>query len=166
MTTKQHDGILFFLFAVSVAALVYGQDFFMNRMLERKAESRALRTESMTLETETKEQVRQIEVFKKAITVLEGYQLGIPENEVDFYAWVQQELAKNGIKSNSVKPAKGGQGRSAVQVDFEGPYYSFVRTLADWRNLKVAIRLVSMNLTSINGETGKGSAIIESVLKR
>ena len=57
MTTKQHDGILFFLFAVSVAALVYGQDFFMNRMLERKAESRALRTESMTLETETKEQV-------------------------------------------------------------------------------------------------------------
>ena len=53
-----------------------------------------------------------------------------------------------------------------MQIDFEGPYYSFVRTLADWRDMKVAVRLTSVALNSVENGDAKGVAVIQSVLKK
>jgi hypothetical protein len=111
-------------------------------------------------------QTRQIGVFKKSIAQLEGYQMNIPENEVDFYSLVQQEMTRNGVRSNVMKPVNVEAGRRGVQIDFEGPYYSFVRTLADWRDMKVAVRLTSVALNSVENGDAKGVAVIQSVLKK
>ena len=109
---------------------------------------------------------RQLEVFKRSIAQLERYQIQIPENEVDFYSWVQQELTRNGVRSNVVKPATSPRGRRAVQVDFQGPYYAFIQTISDWRNLKIALRLSSVRLEAVDGGGIKGVAFVESVIPR
>lgn len=166
MNSGRRDGLWFFLFLSIVGGLAWGQYYFISEMTVLKSSIRDLRTESMILEQQAKEQMRQIEVYKKAIASLEKYQLGIPQNEVDFYAWVQQELTRNGVRSNVVKPIPSADGRSGVQIDFEGPYYSFVRTLADWRNLKVAVRVSSVTLNSVDDVNAKGVAVIQSVLKK
>lgn len=166
MNSGRRDALWFFLFLLLVGGLAWGQDYFINEMTILKNSIYDLRRESMILEQQAKEQMRQIEVYKKAIASLEKYQLGIPQNEVDFYAWVQQELTKNGVRSNVVKPVSSPEGRSGVQIDFEGPYYSFVRTLADWRNLKVAVRVSSVTLNSVDDVNAKGVAVIQSVLKK
>ena len=36
----------------------------------------------------------------------------------------------------------------------------------DWRNLKVALRLASLRLESIDGGAAGGVAVVESVIKR
>lgn len=167
MNSSRKDTLFFLLFLLIVGGIVYGENVYLEEMKTLKGEIRTLRTQSMRLEQQAREQLKQIDVYKKAIARLEQYQLGIPENEVDFYAWVQQELTKNGVRSNVVKPANAPPaGRSGVQIDFEGPYYEFVRTLADWRNLKVAVRVSSVNLSAVDGENAKGVAIIQSVLKK
>ena len=166
MSTARKDALYFLIFILLVAGLAYGQFSYIGEMKELKSEIKSLKTLSMKLELQAREQMKQIDVYKKAIARLEKYQLGIPQNEVDFYAWVQQELTRNGVRSNVVKPANTPAGRSGVQIDFEGPYYSLVRTLADWRNLKVAVRVASVSLNSVDGENAKGVAVIESVLKK
>lgn len=166
MSFAKKDGILFIVFLMIIGGLIWGQNYYIDEMSELKVEIRRLRTTAMKLDQQAKEQMEQIDVFKKAIAQLERYQLGIPENEVDFYAWTQQELTKNGIRSNVVKPATTPAGRSGVQIDFEGPYYSFVRTLAEWRNLRVAVRVASVTMNSVDGENAKGVAVIQSVLKK
>ena len=166
MNSGRKDGLWFFLFLLLVGGLAWGQNYFINVMAILKGSIYDLKRESMILEQQAKEQMRQIEIYKKAIASLEKYQLGIPQNEVDFYAWVQQELTRNGVRSNVVKPIPSAGGRSGVQIDFEGPYYSFVRTLADWRNLKVAVRVSSVTLNSVDEVNAKGVAIIQSVLKK
>ena len=165
-TIGRRDGLWIFLFLLLVGGLSWGQSYFINEMSVLKSTIGDIRTESMILEQQAMEQMRQIEIYKKAIASLEKYQLGIPENEVDFYAWVQQELTKNGVRSNVVQPIASADGRSGVQIDFEGPYYSFIRTLADWRNLKVAVRVSSVTLNSVDDVNAKGVAIIQSVLKK
>ena len=65
-----------------------------------------------------------------------------------------------------MKPGTSPQGRRAVQVDFQGPYYSFVQTISDWRNLKVALRVSSVRMDSVDGDNAKGVAVVESVLKK
>ena len=101
MNSAKKDGLFFLLFLLLVGGLAYGQYFYINEMKGLKTEIRELKTRSMKLDQQAKEQMKQIDVYKKAIAQLEKYQLGIPENEVDFYAWVQQELTKNGVKSNA-----------------------------------------------------------------
>lgn len=166
MNTVRKDALSFIVFILIVAGIAWGQFFFIGEMKDLKSEIRGLKTLSMKLEQQAQEQMKQIDIYKKSIARLEKYQLGIPQNEVDFYAWVQQELTRNGVRSNVVKPVNTPAGRSGVQIEFEGPYYSFVRTLADWRNLKVAVRVASVNMNSVDGENAKGVAIIQSVLKK
>lgn len=165
MSTGRKDGIICLILLVLFFGLLYGEYHYVFMMEEKKVAARDLRTETMILERQAQMQMRQIEVFKRGIAELEGYRMDIPEDEVDFYSWVQRELTKNGIRSNVVKPVAVQPGRNGVQIDFEGPYYSFVRTLADWRNMKVAVRLTSVALHSVEDGNAKGVAVLESVLK-
>ncbi len=79
-----------------VGGLAYGQYFYINEMKGLKTEIRELKTRSMKLDQQAKEQMKQIDVYKKAIAQLEKYQLGIPENEVDFYACARADQERRG----------------------------------------------------------------------
>ena len=164
MTRK--DTLFFLLLLLLSGGMLFGAFHLVEQIQQLRISEKDLRTQGMQIELESAERMRQIEVFKRAIAQLERYQIQIPENEVDFYSWVQQELTRNGVRSNVVKPATSPQGRRAVQVDFQGPYYSFVQTLSDWRNLKVALRVSSVRMDSVDGDNAKGVAIVESVLKK
>ena len=164
MTRK--DGILLLLLLLISGGMLFGAFYLVEEIQLLRVTEKDLRTQAMEVELQAAERTRQIEVFKRAIAQLERYQIQIPENEVDFYSWVQQELTRNGVRSNVVKPATSPQGRRAVQVDFQGPYYAFIQTISDWRNLKVALRVSSVRMDAVDGDSAKGVAIVESVLKK
>ncbi len=163
MTRK--EGVMLLFFAVLFGGMLFGAFFFVSRIESMRGEERELSLRSARFEQQTAERLRQIAVFKRAIAGLERYQLEIPENEVDFYSWVQRELTRNGVRRNVMRPASSTAGRSAVQVDFEGPYYAFARTISDWRTQRVALRLSSVTMNAVDGDTVRGVAIVESVLK-
>jgi hypothetical protein len=118
------------------------------------------------MERTVEQKTKQVTVYKKAIAELEKYQLDIPDDEVDFYDKVQQEMTDNAVRSNRITAAKAKGGRNAVAIDLEGPYYNILRTLADWRGMDVVARVGSLSLS--NGENGmtNGKVIMESVLKK
>lgn len=157
--------VLLLLFAFLFGGMLFGVFFLVSRIEALRGAERELSLRAARFEQQSAERLRQIEVFKRAIAGLERYQLEIPENEVDFYAWVQRELMRNGVRSNVMRPASSPPGRSAVQVDFEGPYYAFARTISDWRTQRVALRLSSVTMNAVDGDTVRGVAIVESVLK-
>ena len=164
MTRK--DTLIFLILLLVSGGMLFGAFHLVKQMEQLRVTEKELRTQGMEIELQSAERMRQIEVFKRAIAQLERYQIQIPENEVDFYSWVQQELTRNGVRSNVVKPGTSPKGRRAVQVDFQGPYYSFVQTISDWRNLKVALRVSSVRMDSVDGDNAKGVAVVESVLKK
>lgn len=153
--------ILIILFGL----IIYGEYSFSSLVMESKKKLDSLKRNQLTLERSVEEKTKQVVVFKKAIAELEKYQLGIPEDEVDFYDKVQQEMTDNTVRSNRITAAKAGGGRNAVAIDFEGAYYDILQTLADWRAMDVVVRVSSLNLSSGGEGLSKGKITIESVLK-
>ncbi len=163
--TRKDTVTFLFLLLISIG-MIAGSYFLLKETAELRGVERNLKVQKKQTEMQIDEKLRQIEVHKRAIAQLERYQIELPENEVAFYSWVQQELTDNGMRSNMVKPAKSPENRNAVQVDFQGPYYSFTQTLSDWRNLKIALRLSSVRLEAVDGGGIKGVAFVESVIPR
>ena len=164
MTTKSKSSLLVLLLFAFAGALIYGEYQFGKTIMELRRSIETLTQQRAVLERTALEQTRQISVFKKALAELETYQLGIPANEVDFYSLVQKEMEKNGMKSNIIRPVTVGGGRSAVEINFEGPYLAFVPTLSDWRSLNVAVRVSSVTIQGAEDLAVKGSVILESVI--
>ncbi len=164
MTSKSKSSFLVLLLFLLGGALVYGEYSFGKTIMELRRSIESLTVQRTVLERTAMEQTQQISVFKKALAELETYQLGIPANEVDFYSLVQKEMEKNGLKSNIIRPVKAANGRSAVEISYEGPYLSFVPTLSDWRSLKVAVRVSSVTMQGGEDLAIKGNVILESVL--
>ncbi|MDI9370855.1 MAG: hypothetical protein GX181_04495 [Synergistaceae bacterium] len=160
----RRDTILFLIILLISVGMIAGSFFLMKKTEELRSVENSLRVQKKQTELQIDEKLRQIEVYKKAIARLERYQIELPENEVAFYSWVQQKLTDNGLRSDMVKPSSSKEGRNGVQVDFQGPYYSFVRTLSDWRNLKIALRLSSVRIEAMDDGGAKGIAIVESVI--
>ena len=162
--TKNNTFVFLIILLLSFG-MIGGSYYLVNQTKILRQTETNLRIQKKKAELRIDEKMRQIEVYKRAIAQLERYQIELPENEVEFYSWVQQELTDNGLRSNMVKPASSPEQRNAVQVDFQGPYYSFVQTLSDWRNLKVALRVSSVRIEAKDGEGTNGVAFVESVIK-
>ncbi|NCC58756.1 MAG: hypothetical protein EOM17_14185, partial [Synergistales bacterium] len=96
MTRK--DSALFLLLLVVSAGMLFGAFYLVREIEQLRVTEKTLRTQSMEVELQAAERTRQLEVFKRSIAQLERYQIQIPENEVDFYSWVQQELTRNGVR--------------------------------------------------------------------
>ena len=90
MTRK--DTLIFLFLLLLSAGMLFGAFHLVEQIQQLRISEKDLRTQGMRIELESAERMRQIEVFKRAIAQLERYQIQIPENEVDFYSWVQQEL--------------------------------------------------------------------------
>jgi hypothetical protein len=69
------------------------------------------------------------------------------------------------VRSNRIRSVKASAGRNAVAIDFEGPYYAILETLADWRNMEVVVRVGNLSLRSSGAAMTSGNATIETVLK-
>lgn len=157
--------ILAMVLGVLFVGAVYGEFLFSRNVIDSKNRLDGLKRNQLTFERAVEQKTQQVAVYKKAIAELERYQIDIPEDEVDFYDKVQQEMTDNAVRSNRISAAKAGGGRNAVAVDLEGPYYNILKTLADWRGMDVAVRVSKLDLdTGENGMT-RGKVTIESVLK-
>jgi len=165
MKTPSKTTFLAFLLIILAVLLVFGEYKFSTMVIESKQKLDSLKKTSMLLERTVQQKTQQIAVYKKAIAELEKYQLDIPEDEVDFYDKVQQQLTNNTVRSNSIRGSKAAKGRNAVTIDFEGPYYAVLQTLADWRNMDVVVRVSSLSLNSLQESLARGNITIESVLK-
>lgn len=153
--------ILILLFGL----VIYGEFIFSRNVIESKKKLDTLTRNQLTLERSVEQKTKQVAVYKKAIAELEQYQLGIPEDEVDFYDKVQQEMTDNTVRSNRITAAKASGGRNAVAIDFEGAYYDILQTLADWRGMDVVVRVSRLSLNPGGEGLSRGKITLESVLK-
>lgn len=165
MKAPNKTTILGILLIVIFGLLIYGEYKFSTMVIESKQKLDSLKKTSLLLERTVEQKTKQISVYKKAIAELEKYQLDIPEDEVDFYDKVQQQLTNNAVRSNQIRGSKGQKGRNSVTIDFEGPYYAILQTLSDWRNMDVVVRVSSLSLGSLQENLARGNITIESVLK-
>jgi len=165
MALPGKKGIIFILVILFFAGLIYGEYWFSNTVIQSKRELDSLRRTKMVLERSVEEKTKRVSVYKKAIADLKQYQLDIPLDEVDFYSNVQQQLNNNSVRSNRIRSVKASAGRNAVAIDFEGPYYAILETLADWRNMDVVVRVGNLSLRSSGEAMTSGNATIETVLK-
>ncbi|MCF4150390.1 hypothetical protein L2W58_01035 [Dethiosulfovibrio sp. F2B] len=114
-----------------------------------------------TLSTE-----RRISMYKEIIgPISDASVVNSPENEVDLFSLVQRQLTANGVLSRVIDEAsmKGNTGDQAVKISFEGPYSSFIKTLADWRRLDVALRVKSLTFGGFKDKLVRGDIVLETV---
>lgn len=88
-----------------------------------------------------------------------------PKSGVELFSLVQRHLAANGILSRVIDEESSGssQGDRGVKISFEGPYDSLVKTLADWRELDVALRLRRLSIEEYGDSMVKGDTVLETV---
>lgn len=165
MALPGKKGIISFIVILFFSGLIYGEYRFSNAVIQSKRELDSLRRTRMVLERSVEQKTKRVSVYKKAIADLKQYQLDIPLDEVDFYSNVQQQLNNNSVRSNRIRSVKASGGRNAVAIDFEGPYYAILETLADWRNMDVVVRVGNLSLRSSGEAMTSGNATIETVLK-
>lgn len=139
-------GFLFFLFC---AALIGGVYFLNGRLVDLQGQYDELEQRRVDLNQTTQSLVRQKKVFSDAFTALESYKINVASSDMAFYSEVQQAVQANGINVLSTRQQGiSKDGRSTMNLTLKGDYYSFLRVLADWRNLPITVRVSAMALTA------------------
>lgn len=156
--------LILLIFFLVLGGLLFAEVRLGEMVVSERGKIDDLRKREALLSRSIRENTRLVTVYKKALSELERYKLGVPEDEVDFYSNVEQQLAVNGILVKSIQPTKAGSGQTAVRVQFEGLYYSILKVIADWRGLDVVVRMREISLDSDKGGFASGSVILESVL--
>ncbi|KUK43018.1 hypothetical protein [Thermovirga lienii] len=156
--------VLLLLFAL----ILGGEAFFSKKVLEERRTIDEMRRREAILSRDVMDKTRLIKAYKEALSTIDEYKITLPEDEVSFYSAVERELAKNGIKVNSIKPGKGSKDLKAINVNFEGPYYAVLNVFADWRSMGVAVRMVSASLQKDNEIEGyvRGTVTLESAFPK
>lgn len=115
--------------------------------------------------SETSEKIR---IYKKILALFQTDKLSVPENAVELFSIVQKELTSNGVLSRVIDQTgarrKSLQGETDVKISFEGPYQSFIRTLADWRRLKIALRVKSAVINNYKENMVRGDLVLSAVV--
>jgi len=156
--------VLLLLFAL----ILGGEAFFSKKVLEERRTIDEMRRREAILNRDVLDKTRLIKAYKEALSAIEEYKITLPEDEVSFYSAVERELAKNGIKVNSIKPGGGSGNLKAINVNFEGSYYAVLNVFADWRSMGVAVRMVSASLQKDNEIEGyvRGTVTLESTFPK
>ncbi|MFA7622101.1 MAG: hypothetical protein WCY56_09695, partial [Aminobacteriaceae bacterium] len=89
--TKNNTFVFLIILLLSFG-MIGGSYYLVNQTKILRQTETNLRIQKKKAELRIDEKMRQIEVYKRAIAQLERYQIELPENEVEFYSWVQQEL--------------------------------------------------------------------------
>jgi hypothetical protein len=155
---------ILFIFFLLLGGLIFTEVRLGKTIVSERSKIDDLRKREALLSRSIRENTRLVSVYKKALSQLEHYKLGVPEDEVDFYSNVEQQLTANGILVKSIQPTKAGPGQSAVRVQFEGLYYSILKVIADWRGLDVVVRMREISLDSDKAGFARGTVVLESVM--
>ncbi len=156
--------MILFIFFLILGGMLFAEARLSKIVVDERSKIDSLRKREAILSRSIRENTRLVTIFKKALSELDRYKLGVPEDQVDFYSNVERELTANGILVKSIQPTKAGQGQSAVRVQFEGLYYSILKVIADWRGLDVVVRMREISLDSDKGGFARGTVVLESVL--
>ncbi|PIE54973.1 MAG: hypothetical protein CSA35_03680 [Dethiosulfovibrio peptidovorans] len=116
---------------------------------------------------------RRIKNYKEILGALEEARtLDVPVNDVNLFSLVQKQLTINGMLSRLIDETKGTvttddlHPSKGVKISFEGPYEGFIRTLADWRKLSIALRVQHLVLSQHEGNFVRGDIVLETVTGR
>ncbi|MCL2767369.1 MAG: hypothetical protein FWE49_01365 [Synergistaceae bacterium] len=123
-----------------------------------------LTNEYNDLAQDTTTMERRKQEFEKAFTQLDILKVGVGGN-VDFYSEAQKAISRGGARvlANSPNPLKGG--RRSMSMTFTGDYYAIMKALAEIRGLPNVVRVVSLNLASIDPKDVNSEIKAEVVLE-
>ncbi len=126
-----------------------------------------LRRETAAMERHLERTSALLELYKSSLSRLDAYVLQFPRDRVGFFSAVESELTKYDVEVKRIAPAQATvSGRTAVTVEFEGPYYTILKAMADWRVMPVTVRVGSLSLAfSDNKGRVTGSTLLETVLE-
>ncbi|GHV36554.1 hypothetical protein FACS1894187_11340 [Synergistales bacterium] len=153
-----------FIFCLLCAALIGGIYYVDLRLTELQAEYDNLQQRRVDLNQDTKALMEQKKVFSDVFAVLANYRVNSAKDEATFYNEVRLAAERNGVNILTTRQMGVAQnGRSSIALSLKGNYYSFIRTLADWRNLSTTVRVASLVITSPTVADNKDTRARESV---
>ena len=152
-------GFLFFLFC---AALIGGVWYVNGELVRLQGEYDELAQSQADLKQETESLMAQKRVFETNFRQLEQYKVNVASSDMGFYAEVQQVVQSSGINILSTQqPRTNAAGRTSLALKLKGDYYSFLRVLADWRNLDTTVRVSAMNMTASKTPETRGEVEVD-----
>ncbi len=104
-------------------------------------------------------------MYKEILSRVDMGSSDVPENGVELFSLVQRHMTANGVLSRVIDEAgqSGPQGERGVRISFEGAYPSFMRTIADWRQMDVALRVKQLSITGHGEQMVKGDILLETI---
>ena len=140
--------LLGFLFFLLCASLIGGVYFLNGKLVELQAQYDELEQRKVDLDQTTTSLMNQKQVFNNAFNILENYKVNVASSDMAFYAEVQQVVQSSDVNILSTRQMGVANGRSSIVMTLRGDYYSFMRVLADWRNLPITARVAAMTVTA------------------
>ncbi len=106
-----------------------------------------------------------ISMYKEILSKIDMGGSEVPENGVELFSLVQMHMTANGVLSRVIDEARQSstQGERGVRISFEGSYPSFMRTIADWRQMDVALRVKQLSITGHGEQMVKGDILLETI---
>lgn len=90
------------------------------------------------------------QIYANAFRELDALQIGkitSAGSGIDFYSEAQVAIRKGGAQIISNSPNKAADGKMTMGMSFSGNYYDVMRSLAELRSLRNAVRVTTMTLT-------------------
>jgi hypothetical protein len=153
-------GFSFFLVCVTLIGGVY----FLNRQLTQlHEEAIELERRRGELSRATQSLIEQKKVFSDAFRALEGYRVKIASSDMLFYSEVQRAVQEtSGVNILSTQQrGTSKDSRSSLALTLRGDYYSFIRVLANWRNLLTTVRVSEMTVTASRTPETRGEVQVD-----
>jgi len=148
------------------AFLVLGELHFANEVTTLRKEIARLEEERTLYELQIERAASEARAYEDARLKLLKYPMRILEDEVSFYSGVESALTRNEISVADVHPVEGEKGVVAAQVNFTGSYVSVLKAITDWRQMDGVARLKFLVFLPGDGSAVRGTAVLESILKR
>ena len=141
--------IIGFLFFLLCAALIGGIYFLNGRYMVLQEQYNELEQRRVDLEQTTRSLQEQKRIYTAAFDTLRNYKVNVASDDMGFYSEVQQTVQASEVNILSTRQqGVNKEGRSTIVLTLRGDYYSFMRVLADWRNLPVTVRVANMTVTA------------------
>ncbi|GHS86677.1 hypothetical protein AGMMS49957_05240 [Synergistales bacterium] len=151
-------------FCLFCAALIGGVYYVNLRLTELQGEYDVLQQRRVDLNQNTKALMEQKKVFSEVFAQLENYKVNPASNDMAFYDEVRIAAENNGVNILTTKQmGVAKDGRSSIVLSLRGDYYSFLRTLADWRNISTTVRVAALTITAPRVDNKSDARAIESV---
>lgn len=134
-----------------IAALVGGTYYMNDRLSQLREQKESLSSQIAVLQSDTDSLLARKQVYTEAFAELERLRVGDGEagTGLDFYSEAQRAIRRGGSRIISNSPQAPAGGVIKMGMSFTGDYYSALRSLAELRALRNAVRVVSLQLSPV-----------------